>query len=109
VASLGYLGLVGGPALIGGFASLAGLQAALCLPPVLALCAVFFVGIVVPAQPAQDPPGGSSARPPALPSSRPSTSVRMVGADQPALANTTSSGPAGGRRRPGFPYGGTHG
>ena len=58
VASLGYLGLVGGPALIGGCASLAGLPAALCIPVVLALCAVFFAGIVVPARPAQDPPDG---------------------------------------------------
>ncbi len=59
VASLGYLGLVGGPALIGGCASLAGLPAALCIPVVLALCAVCFAGIVVPARPAQDPPDGA--------------------------------------------------
>ncbi|MGH3122880.1 MAG: MFS transporter, partial [Streptosporangiaceae bacterium] len=57
VASLGYLGLVGGPALIGGCASLAGLPAALCIPAALGLSAAFFGGIVIPAQPAQDPSG----------------------------------------------------
>jgi hypothetical protein len=35
VAGLGYLGLVGGPVLIGGCASLAGLPVALCIPVAL--------------------------------------------------------------------------
>jgi MFS family permease len=38
VGALGYLGLVGGPVLIGGSASLAGLTAALYIPAGLALC-----------------------------------------------------------------------
>ena len=42
VGGLGYLGLVGGPVLIGGCASLAGLTAALCIPAGLVLCVTGF-------------------------------------------------------------------
>ena len=42
VAGLGYLGLVGGPVLIGGCASLAGLPAALCIPVALGVCVAVF-------------------------------------------------------------------
>ena len=49
VARLGYLGLVGGPLLIGGCASLAGLTAALCIPAVLGLCVAGFAFLVRPA------------------------------------------------------------
>jgi len=42
VGTLGYLGLVGGPVLIGGSASLAGLTAALYIPAGLALCVTGF-------------------------------------------------------------------
>lgn len=57
VASLGYFGLVGGPPLIGGCASIAGLRAALSIPVALGLCVAFFATIVVPARPAGDPAG----------------------------------------------------
>jgi MFS family permease len=95
VASLGYLGLVGGPALIGGFASLAGLQAALCRPAVLALCAVFFAGIVVPAQPAQDPPGGILS-----PAAGAALQPALHAAPDPAhVSGTDPAQPAGSRSR----------
>ena len=42
VAGLGYLGLVGGPVLIGGCASLAGLPTALCIPVLLGVCVAIF-------------------------------------------------------------------
>jgi MFS family permease len=42
VGALGYLGLVGGPVLIGGSASLAGLTIALYIPVLLALCVTGF-------------------------------------------------------------------
>jgi MFS family permease len=46
VGSVGYLGLVGGPLLIGGCASLAGLTAALYIPVMLALCVAGFAFLV---------------------------------------------------------------
>lgn len=55
VAGLGYLGLVGGPPLIGGCASLTGLPAAMCIPIALGLCVACFGSILVPARPAQEP------------------------------------------------------
>ena len=73
VASLGYLGLVGGPVLIGGFASVAGLPAALCIPMALGLCVASFGAIVIPDRPAQEPaapalgPAGVSGTDPARP------------------------------------------
>jgi MFS family permease len=70
VARLGYLGLVGGPVLIGGFASVAGLPAALCIPVVLGLGVACCAAIVVPARsvpeprvPALDPAGVSGTDP----------------------------------------------
>jgi MFS family permease len=57
VASLGYFGLVGGPPLIGGCASVVGLTAALCIPVALGLCVAFFGAIVVPGRAAEDPAG----------------------------------------------------
>jgi hypothetical protein len=42
VGALGYLGLVGGPVLIGGSASVAGLTIALYIPVLLALCVTGF-------------------------------------------------------------------
>ncbi len=71
VASLGYLGLVGGPVLIGGFASVAGLPAALCIPVALGLCVASFGVIVIPDRPALGPavpaldPAGVSGTDPA--------------------------------------------
>lgn len=65
VGGLGYLGLVGGPALIGGCASLAGLTAALCIPVVLALCVIGFAFLLDrPVLSGTDPgrPGGSRSR-----------------------------------------------
>ncbi len=53
VGGVGYLGLVGGPLLIGGCASLAGLTAALCIPLGLGLCIAGFAFLVDP------PPGGA--------------------------------------------------
>ncbi len=71
VASLGYLGLVGGPVLIGAFASVAGLPAALCIPVALGLCVASFGAIVFPGRPAHEPavpaldPAAVSGRDPA--------------------------------------------
>jgi MFS family permease len=57
VAGMGYLGLLGGPVLIGGFASAAGLPAALALPVILALCIAALAGAVRPRAGAVRSPG----------------------------------------------------
>jgi MFS family permease len=46
VGGVGYLGLVGGPVLIGGCASLAGLTIALYIPVLLALCVTGFAFVL---------------------------------------------------------------
>jgi MFS family permease len=46
VGGVGYLGLVGGPVLIGGWASLAGLTIALYIPILLALCVTAFAFVL---------------------------------------------------------------
>jgi MFS family permease len=78
VASLGHLGLVGGPVLIGGCASVAGLPAALCIPVALGLCVAFFGGIVLPARASQD---------------------SLVPALAPGVSGTDPARPAGSRSR----------
>jgi hypothetical protein len=71
VAGVGYLGLVGGPALIGACASLVGLPAALGMAAVLGLCVAAFAQVLE--QPLRatvpgvsgtdpDPPAGSRSR-----------------------------------------------
>jgi MFS family permease len=65
VGGLGYLGLVGGPVLIGGCASLAGLTAALYIPAVLTLCVAGFAYLLDrPPLSGTDPgrPAGSRSR-----------------------------------------------
>jgi len=51
VAGMGYLGLLGGPILIGGVASVAGLPLALVLPVILGLCIAALAGAVRPLRP----------------------------------------------------------
>ncbi len=70
VGALGYLGLVGGPLLIGGCASLAGLTDALYVPAALALCVAGFAFLVNrpcgPAEPmlsGTDPGRSAGSRP----------------------------------------------
>jgi MFS family permease len=48
VAGMGYLGMLGGPVLIGGVASVAGLPLALVLPVILGLCIAALAGAVRP-------------------------------------------------------------
>jgi MFS family permease len=60
VAGVGYLGLVGGPALIGVCASLAGLPAALGLAAVLGLCVAAFAPVLE--RPLRAPVPGSAER-----------------------------------------------
>jgi MFS family permease len=48
VAGMGYLGMLGGPVLIGGFASVLGLPLALGVPVILALCIAAGAGQVAP-------------------------------------------------------------
>jgi MFS family permease len=51
VAGLGYAGMLGGPVLIGGIASAAGLSAALVVPALLALLLAAGAGVARPAPP----------------------------------------------------------
>jgi MFS family permease len=60
VGGLGYLGLVGGPVLIGGCASLAGLTAALYIPAVLTLCVAGFAYLLDRPQLSGTGPGRSA-------------------------------------------------
>jgi MFS family permease len=60
VGGLGYLGLVGGPVLIGGCASLTGLTAALYIPAVLALCVAGFAYLLDRPQLSGTDPGRSA-------------------------------------------------
>ncbi len=62
VAGLGYLGLVGGPPLIGGCASLVGLPGALCIPMVLVLGVAPFASRLDP-RPARRGTGAVSVPP----------------------------------------------
>ncbi len=60
VGGLGYLGLVGGPVLIGGSASLTGLTAALYIPAALALCVAGFAYLLDRPQLSGTGPGRSA-------------------------------------------------
>jgi fucose permease len=53
VVGLSYLGMVSGPVLIGGAASLVGLPLALGLPVILALCVAALAGVLAPRETAQ--------------------------------------------------------
>ena len=53
VAGFGYVGMLGGPVLIGGLASALGLQRALAVPVVLALVIAAGAGIVAPRRSAE--------------------------------------------------------
>ncbi len=57
VAGLGYIGMLGGPVLIGGLASAVGLQRALTVPVLLALAIAVGAGVVAPRRRAR-PAGG---------------------------------------------------
>ena len=55
VAGLGYVGMLGGPVLIGGLASAYGLQRALTVPVVLAVVIAVGAGVVAPRRTAPEP------------------------------------------------------
>ena len=70
VVGMSYLGMVSGPVLIGGAATLIGLPLALGIPVVLALCVAALAGLLAPREAvravgAQDTPSGGEqpARP----------------------------------------------
>jgi MFS family permease len=65
VAALGYLGLLCGPVLIGGLASVTGLSLALGLPVILALCIAAGAGEVAPRRAVRSP--GRAVRSPPRP------------------------------------------
>jgi protein-S-isoprenylcysteine O-methyltransferase Ste14 len=52
VVGVSYLGMVTGPVLIGGAATLVGLPLALGIPVVLALCVAALAGVLTPREPA---------------------------------------------------------
>ena len=53
VVGLSYLGMVSGPVLIGGAATLVGLPLALGIPVILALCVAALAGVLAPREAAQ--------------------------------------------------------
>ena len=103
VAGLGYLGLVGGPPLIGGCASLVGLPVALSIPVVLVLGVALFASRLDPLL-ARPGPGAVSVRPgPGAVSVRPgpgAVSVRPgTGLAERAVSERDPGRPAGSRSR----------
>ena len=81
VAGLGYIGLVGGPVLIGACAALTGLPVALGIPVVLGLCVAASAGVLDPLRLlGQTPPGQAADAALALSTGALSTGALSTGA-----------------------------